>query len=70
MTDLYVKHNEQKIMNNVRMNLQERIIHLLETSGKSQSDLARFLGISRATVSDWKSGKIKSLSSENAFKAG
>lgn len=70
MTDHYVKRNEQKIMNNVRMNLQERIIHLLETSGKSQSDLARFLGISRATVSDWKSGKIKSLSSENAFKAG
>jgi phage repressor protein C with HTH and peptisase S24 domain len=66
-----VKHVEHKKADNVGMSLQERINQLFEENpDKSQSDLSRFVGVSRATVSDWRSGKTKSINSENAFKTG
>jgi transcriptional regulator with XRE-family HTH domain len=34
----------------------------------SPADLVRLVGISAPTMSDWRSGKIKALSAENAYK--
>ena len=45
---------------------EEILQHLLETSGKSQSEFARAIGISRSTISEVLRGKRK-LSVDNAF---
>lgn len=64
-----VKHYEQKILNNVRMNLQDRIQELLdEFPDKKKSHLAKFVGVSRTTPTDWTTGKTKNINGEHAYK--
>lgn len=36
--------------------IAQRLCHLLETHGKSQEDLAKYMGVSQATVSNWCNG--------------
>lgn len=38
------------------------IVLLLKQSGKTQKELTDFLGVSKNTFTDWKSGRIKSYS--------
>lgn len=42
------------------MSIVDKIVSLLDNSGKSQTDLANYLGISKNAITDWKSGRIKS----------
>lgn len=42
------------------MSTLDKICTLLEQQGKKQKDLTDFLGISKNSFTDWKSGRIKS----------
>ena len=42
------------------MSTIDKIILLLDESGKSQKEFADFLGITKNAITDWKSGRIKS----------
>ena len=42
------------------MSTIDKIILLLDQSGKSQKEFADFLGITKNAITDWKSGRIKS----------
>lgn len=42
------------------MSTIDKIILLLDKSGKSQKEFADFLGITKNAITDWKSGRIKS----------
>ena len=42
------------------MDLLNRILLLIESKGVEQQEFARALGVSKQTISDWKSGKNKS----------
>ena len=42
------------------MSTLDKICALLEQNGKKQKDLTDFLGISKNSFTDWKSGRIKS----------
>jgi len=64
-----VKHEKHFLLNNVLMTLQERINDLFkEHPKKKNADLARFVGCSRATVTDWRNGNTKKIDGENAYK--
>lgn len=64
-----VKHVEHYLSENVRMTLQDRINELFDDStGATNAQLARFVGCSRATVTDWRNGKTKTIEGENAYK--
>jgi len=63
-----VKHGIVMNCDNMEMSLQERINELFsENPQHKPADLARFLGISRAAVSDWLSGKTKTIAGHNAI---
>lgn len=67
--DKDVNLNEQDCCDNVEMTLQERINDLLNGPPKKKAiDLARYAGISRATVSAWVNGKTLAMDGETAFK--
>lgn len=52
-----------------RMSLTDRINQLFdEQKDKKNADLARFVGCSRATVTDWRNGKTKKIDGDNAYK--
>ncbi|MGZ5055190.1 MAG: LexA family transcriptional regulator [Methylobacter sp.] len=54
---------------NIDMSLQERINELLNGPPITKAiDLAVYCGISRATVSAWTTGKVATISGDNAFK--
>ena len=42
------------------MSTLDRIIELLNAQGKKQKDLTDYLGISKNSFTDWKSGRVKS----------
>lgn len=42
------------------MNTVENIFRLLQTTGKTQRELAEYLGINESAISNWKNGKFKS----------
>jgi transcriptional regulator with XRE-family HTH domain len=47
--------------------INDRVAETITQSGRSQADLARAIGVSRATVNDWKNGRTKNLRMENLF---
>lgn len=49
------------------MELHERITEARESAGLSKSELARKLGLSRASVSAWEAGAVKNLKNEHLF---
>lgn len=64
----FVKHTKHKFIYNVRMSLQDRINELFDDHpDKSYSDLARYLKITKTSVSEWVHGKTKTIAVENAF---
>ncbi|MBS3953657.1 MAG: helix-turn-helix domain-containing protein [Methylomicrobium sp.] len=64
-----VKHEEHYLIDNVQMALHERINQLFsEHPEKTNAALSRFVGCSRATVTDWRNGKTKKIDGENAYK--
>jgi phage repressor protein C with HTH and peptisase S24 domain len=64
-----VKPIERYLFENVQMTLQERINSLFtDQPSKTNADLARFVGCSRATVTDWRNGKTKKIEGANAYK--
>jgi phage repressor protein C with HTH and peptisase S24 domain len=67
--NITVRHVEQDVIYDEGMSsLQERINELFnDQPEKKAADLARFAKISRSAVSDWRSGKTKTISGENAF---
>ena len=44
------------------MDVLTKILSLLNENNKTQQDLASYLGVTKHTISDWKSGKSNSLS--------
>ena len=38
----------------------DTVFHLLKTQGKSQAELANYLGIGKNRITDWKSGRLSS----------
>ena len=48
--------------------LGERITYALNRANKRQAQLAKYVGIKTATCSQWCSGKVKTLRSENALR--
>lgn len=69
ISDKLVKHFGQEISNNVRMSLQDRIQELLdEFPEKKKAHLAKFVGVSRTTPTDWTTGKTKNINGEHAYK--
>ena len=56
-------------ISDVATSLSERIRRAMERKGMRPAELARRVGISRASVSDWMSGKTKSLDGENLLRA-
>lgn len=42
------------------MNTVENIFRLLEEKGKTQRELAEYLGVNESAISNWKNGKFKS----------
>ncbi len=68
ITNHNVKHIQQICIDNVRMALQDRINELLaEFPAKKKADLARFVGVSRTTPTDWTSGKTKKIDGDHAY---
>lgn len=64
-----VKHIEQFIFYSVAMSLQERINELFEGKPDAKNaHLAKFCGIARATVTDWRNGKTKTIEGSSAYK--
>lgn len=49
-------------------NWNKRLEQALDASGLSKAALARQVGVSGPTVTDWISGQIKTLQAENAWK--
>lgn len=47
--------------------INARIRECLDEDQRSQADLARLIGVSRATLNDWKRGRTKNLKMENLF---
>lgn len=47
--------------------LQERIIFLLNEKNIKQSHAAKFIGVTKATVSDWVNGRSHLIKSDNAL---
>lgn len=65
-----VKHTKHKFVYTVRMNLQDRINELFrDNPDKKASDLARYLKITKTSVSDWMHGKSKTINAINTFGA-
>jgi SOS-response transcriptional repressor LexA len=66
--NLSVKHEEQEVQYDDWMSLQERINELFtDHPDKKATQLAKFAGVSRSAVSDWRSGKTKNIEGENAL---
>lgn len=53
----------------LNMNFSERLQKALDESGKSQADLARYVGVSKSSVTQWLKGPTKKLAAENLLKA-
>ena len=49
------------------MDLHDRITEAREAAGLSKSELARRMGLSRASVSAWETGAVKNLKNEHLF---
>ena len=47
--------------------LSERIEHILETTGISASDIARRVGVTSSTISQWKSGQTTNIRPDHLF---
>lgn len=65
-----VRRNLHQKLDNVWMNLlMDRMNAALKHAGMKKIELARGIPVARTTVGDWCSGKIKSLTGPNLFKA-
>jgi len=63
-----VKHAELNGRYSIDMALNDRINDLFaENPTRKNAELARFCGVSRATVTDWRNGKTKTIEGDNAI---
>ena len=68
-SNTHVNHFKRYLFYDVKMSLQKRITELLDEHPETKkAALAKFVGVSRTTPTDWTSGKTKNINGEHAYK--